>query len=67
MFVGCDSIEGCFLSMCDYFILLAVGTSFYVIGYPLAHSYPVMRPLCLFDCFISSGVSGHGVIVYERH
>ncbi len=49
------------------FILLAVSASFYVVGYPLAHSYPIMRLACFPNGFISSGMSGCRVIVYESH
>ena len=62
-----DPVEGYLLSMCDDFVLLAVATSFYIVRYPFAHSYPIVRLACFSDCFISSRMSGCGVIVYEGH
>ncbi len=62
-----DSVEGYFLSMCDNFVLLAISTPFYVIGYPLTHSYPVVHLACFSNGFVSSRVSSCGVIVYESH
>ncbi len=67
VFGRCDLVEGCFLSVGDNFVLLAVATAFYVIGYPFTHSCPIMRLACFSDRFISPGVSSHGVIVYKSH
>ena len=62
-----DAVEGYFPLMYDNFILLAVGASFYVVGYPLVLSYPAVYLGCFSDGFISSWVSGCGVVVYEGH
>ena len=64
---GSDSIEGYLLSMRDDFVLLAVSAAFYVIGFPLTHSCPIVRLACLSDGFISSGVSGCRMVMYEGH
>ncbi len=52
-----DPVEGYLLSMCDDFVLLAVSAPFYIVGYPLTHSYPVVRLACFSNGFVSSGVS----------
>ncbi len=66
--MGCgDSVEGYLLSMRDDLVLLAVGASFYVIGYPSTHSRPIVCLARLPNGFVSPGVSGHGVVVYEGH
>ncbi len=62
-----DSVEGYLPSMRDDLVLLAVSTSFYVIGYPLTHPRPIVCLACLPDGFVSPGVSGCGVVVYEHH
>ncbi len=66
--MGCgDSIEGYLLSMHDDFVLLAVSTPFYVIGYPLMHFCPIVCLACFPNSFVSAGVSGCGMVVYEGH
>ena len=66
--MGCgDLVEGYLLLMRDDLVLLAVGASFYVIGYPSTHSCPVVCLACLPNSFVSPGVSGCGVVVYEHH
>ena len=45
------------------FILLASGTPLYVVCDPLIHSWPLIELLGFSDHFISSRMSGHGVIV----
>ena len=62
-----DPIEGCLLSMRDNLVLLAVSTSFYVVRYPLTHSCPIVCLACFSNGFVSSGVSGRGMVVYECH
>ncbi len=53
--------------MRDDFVLLAVSASFYVIGYPLAHSRPIVCLARFSDGLVSSGVSGCGMVVYKGH
>ncbi len=67
IFVGRDTVEGYFLSVCNDLVLLAIGTSFYIVGYPLAHPYPAVYFSCFSDCFISSWMSSCGMIVYKSH
>ena len=53
--------------MGDDFVLLAVSAPFYIIGYPSAHPYPVMRLARFPDGLVPSRMSSCGVIVYEGH
>ncbi len=48
-------------------ILLAVGTSFDVVWYPLAHAYPFVYFSSFPDGFISSQVSSCGMVMYKGH
>ena len=53
--------------MGDDLVLLAVSAPFYIVGYPSAHSYPVMCLACLLNGFVSSRMSSCGMIMHEGH
>ncbi len=58
-----DAIKGCFCSVSEDLVLLADCTSFDIICYPLTHPYPGQDFCDFSDCFISSWVSSHRVVV----
>ena len=53
--------------MCEVLILLAGGTSFDIVSYPLVHIGPPVTFLGLVDCFISARVAGSGVVMHQGH
>ena len=53
--------------MHDDFVLLAVTASFYVVRYPLTHPYPIVCSTRFPNHFISPGMTGRRVVVYEGH
>ena len=62
-FGSSNTVEGrlCFMGL--DFVLLAYGTAFHIVRYPLVHSLPLMPFPCLSDRFISSWVSGRRVVM----
>src|SRR6266436_6657762 len=62
-----NAIERYSFSMSHDFVLLADCASFHVVCYPLSHPCPWQGFCCFLDCFISSGVSCHGVVMDEGH
>ncbi len=66
-FFHSDAVEWYLLPMSYDLILLADCTSFHVVCYPLSHPRPWQDFYCFPSCFISSGMSCHGVVVDEGH
>ena len=49
------------------FVLLAGGTSFYVVGNPFFHPRPPVLLLCFPNGFVAAWMSCCGVVVHEGH
>jgi len=62
-FFSGDLIKGNFSLVSEDFVLLTVGTSFDIIGYPLVHAWPFKYFSSFPNGFVSSWMSGCGVVI----
>ena len=60
---GRYTIDGYFLLVCEVLVLLASGTSFDIVGYPLVHVRPPVPFFSFADGFVSTRMASCGVVM----